>query len=695
MALRKVKNCLMKMNKNNLMSLIILLFIFSLLLAVPKVNSALEEGAGFGGSSDETSPAEITKPAEFPKGYLDLIDKEEKTSEDLEAIEEIEKKNNLGVVEVGDVKIPLNTETHDGNIGGATASTFELKGGLDGDLNPFKTLTSKSGKVLDVSRAEDIEKIIIKDGEITEIVFSKIDESNENLNEVLYSSGEGKGLWFSPSTPEEGESEETNVQIDEFGEGTIGIKATAGINIEISGKENSEIKADTDVEINVDPLGDSSSYIEGTHITAIKGTLSVNGEVEDLKVTLLPSTENEAKLMIFEEYDDKIVIQTIEILHEEDEPQAPGETEYQKNIYMNCDEDKIVDDEDKIIYFFGDIKEETQTQIDATQAKGIEITTAIEEGNEVTARCDEDKIVKISTWDIIKNAIKSFFKSGESDVGGALGTESGEIGDIIESTEPQDTPVEKPIEEEKPQTTISFPFTQPTSSEGGGGGGAGAIEDSAEPAQIEDVSPIEEEKKPGEETPEHLEVNIYSDNIGIYLTKKLEDIKDIDIPDDVSDQPKEEKVSIEPKEELDETLEPTEDLTQVSLELTENTEKAKAVLETAYNRAEEGKNAQHCWDACAKTYEEAGAGWQTVFVNLLEGDNRKVSINAPTDEQRDYPLPGDIVEYPGHNIIFVEWTDKEACQAKVAQQSTSTSPITFRVQSLCDDKAPIIIWQPV
>jgi len=267
MALRKARSYPRKMNKNNLMNLIVLLFIFSLLIAMPRVNSVLEQGAGFGGSSDEISPADITKPVEFPEGYLDLIDKKEKTYEDFEAIEEIEKNNNLGFVEVGDVKIPLNTETHDGNVGGATASTFELKGGLGGDLISFKTLTSKSGNVLDVSRAGDIEKVIIKDGEIAEIIFSKIDESNENLNEVLYSSGEGKGLWFSPSTPEEGESEETNIQINEFGEGTIGIKATAGVNIDISGKENSEIKADTDVEINVDPLGDGSSYIEGTHIT--------------------------------------------------------------------------------------------------------------------------------------------------------------------------------------------------------------------------------------------------------------------------------------------------------------------------------------------------------------------------------------------------------------------------------------------
>ncbi|PIN77786.1 hypothetical protein COY26_01670 [Candidatus Woesearchaeota archaeon CG_4_10_14_0_2_um_filter_33_10] len=654
------------MNKNNLMNLIVLLFIFSLLIAMPRVNSVLEQGAGFGGSSDEISPADITKPVEFPEGYLDLIDKKEKTYEDFEAIEEIEKNNNLGFVEVGDVKIPLNTETHDGNVGGATASTFELKGGLGGDLISFKTLTSKSGNVLDVSRAGDIEKVIIKDGEIAEIIFSKIDESNENLNEVLYSSGEGKGLWFSPSTPEEGESEETNIQINEFGEGTIGIKATAGVNIDISGKENSEIKADTDVEINVDPLGDGSSYIEGTHITAIKGTLSVNGEVEDLKVTLLPSTENEAKLVIFEKYDDKIVTQTIEILHEEDEPQSPGESEHKKNIYMNCDEDKIGDDEDKIIYSFGDIKEgakEAQTQIDATQASGVEITTAIEGGNEVTAKCEEDKTVKVSTWDIIKNAankaisdIKSFFQPGEPDV-----------------------------EEEKTQTTISFPFTQPTSSEGGGGGGVGVI-DSAE-----------KEEKTSEEAPEEIiKIDVEASGsikAGIGAISE----KTIQINDKVTIEEGGDKLDST----LSETLESIEDLTQSSLELTENTEKAKAVLEAAYNRAEEGENAQHCWDACAKTYEEAGAGWQTVFVNLPEGDDRIVSVNSPPDEQRDNLVPGDIVEYHipgkdyGHNVIFIEWEKKENCIAKVAQQSTSTSPITLRDQSLCGDYAPIIIWQPV
>ena len=131
--------------------------------------------------------------------------------------------------------------------------------------------------------------------------------------------------------------------------------------------------------------------------------------------------------------------------------------------------------------------------------------------------------------------------------------------------------------------------------------------------------------------------------------------------------------------------------------LAENTEKAEAVLEAVYNAVEEEKSGQHCWDACAKAYEAVGVGWQTVFVNLPEGDDRfgKVPVNAPTDEQRDYLVPGDIVEYPGHNVIFIEWTDQGTCQAKVAQQSTSTSPMTIRDQSLCDDKTPIIIWQPV
>ena len=687
------------MNKNNLMTLIVLLFIFSLLIAVPKVNSVLEEGAGFGGSSDEPSPAEITKPVEFPEGYIDLIDKEEKTIEDWESIEEIEKENNLGFVEAGNVKIPLNTETRDGNIGGATADTFELKGGFDGDLNPFKTLTSKSGKVLDVSRAEDIEKIIIKDGEIAEIVFSKIDESNENVNEVLYSSGEGKGLWFSPSTLEEGESEETNVQIDEFGEGTIGIKAIAGINIEISGKENSEITAKTDLEMNVDPLEKGSNYIEGTHLTVIKGGISVDGKEENLKITLLPNKEDKLELTIIEEHEDQIGMQLIKI-------SSIGKEPSEKNIYMNCDEDKIGDDGDKIIYSFGDIKEgaeEATTQIDATQSNGVEITTAIEGGNEVTAKCDEDKTVKIGTWDIIKNAIKSFLQLGESDVEEAVD--------------------EKPIEEEKPQTTISFPLTTPST---------------------------EEEKKPDEEAPEEIiKIDIEaSGSIKASIEEAIEGLQKIDKviieEGDKLDSILEEKPLTTLEEDIDEIIAalrevnpeiadgdsetfalwieenkewlveegldlPSEELEtkykewveqksisdEFSLLFDTNTEKAKAVLEAAYNRAEEGKNAQHCWDACAKTYEAVGVGWQTVFVNLLEGDNRKVSINAPTNEQRDYPVPGDIVEYPGHNVIFVKWTDKEACQAQVAQQSTSKSPMTYRVQSLCGDKAPIIIWKPV
>ena len=512
------------MNKNNLMGLIVLLFIFSLLTAVPKVNSVLEEGAGFGSSIDEPSPAEITKPVEFPEGYLDLVNKEEKTFEDLEAIEGIEGENNLGYVEVGDVKIPLNTETHDGNIGGATAGTFELKGGFDGDLNPFKTLTSKSGKVLDVSRAEDIEKIVIKDGEIAEIVFSKIDESNENVNEVLYSSGEGKGLWFSPSKPAEGESEETNVQINEFGEGTIGIKAAAGINIEISGKENSEIIAKTDIEMNVGVIEEDSNYIEGTHLTIIKGGISVDGKEENLKITLLPNKEDEPDITIIEEHEDQIGMQLIEI-------SSIGKELNEKNIYINCDEDKIGDDGDKIIYSFGDIKEgaeEATTQIDATQSSGVEITTVIEEGNEVTAKCEEDKTVKVSTWDIIniiKNAadkaisdINYFFKPGEYEVGGALGTESGEIGDIIEST--------------KPQTTIYFPFTQPISSEGAGGGGAGVIDPS-------------EEEETSEEAPEEaIKIDIEaSGSIKASIESAIEGLQEID------------KVTIEEGDKLDSILE--------------------------------------------------------------------------------------------------------------------------------------------
>ena len=182
------------------------------------------------------------------------------------------------------------------------------------------------------------------------------------------------------------------------------------------------------------------------------------------------------------------------------------------------------------------------------------------------------------------------------------------------------------------------------------------------------------------------------DNVLEETETKLDELKDSTTSEST--------VEVKPPEDLDEVILP---ITQQppSESLAENTEKAKAVLETVYNRVEEEKSGQHCWDACAKTYEAAGTGWQTVYVNLPEGDDRKVSVNAPSDEQRGNLVLGDIVEYHipgknyGHNVIFIEWVDKGTCQARVAQQSTSTSPMTIRDQSLCGDYAPIIIWQPV
>lgn len=211
------------MSKNNLMKVFIFLSVFFMLIT-PLIYSKEEPGAGTvisdslssdtdSSISSETtysSPKDITKPVEFPEGYEDLLDKEEKTIEDLEAIEEIEKENHLGCVTVGDVKIPLNTETHDGNIG-ATEGSYELKGS---DLHPFKTLTSRSGKVTDVSRASNIKSISIKEGEVIEIIFNKIDgENKENMNEVLIAEKAEQGLWFSP--PKEDAKEEGHITFED------------------------------------------------------------------------------------------------------------------------------------------------------------------------------------------------------------------------------------------------------------------------------------------------------------------------------------------------------------------------------------------------------------------------------------------------------------------------------------------------
>jgi len=759
MALMKVKSYPNKMNKNNLMKVFIFLSAFFILitpLVYSDINQILEANTGTYTPPSETiipesapsSPAEITKPKEFPEGYLDLINKKEKTTKDLDTIKKIEKENNLGCVTIGDVKIPLNTETHDGNIG-ATIGTYELNGGLD--LNPFKTLTSKSGKVLDVSRAEDIEKIIIKDGEIAEIVFSKIDESNENLNEVLYASGEGKGLWFSPSTPEEGESEETNIQINEFGEGTISIKATAGINIDISGKENSEIIAKTDLEMNVEPLEKDSNYIEGTHLTVIKGSISVDGKEENLKITLLPNKEDEPEVTIIEEHEDQIGMKLIEI-------SSIGKEPTEKNIYMNCDEGKIGDDEDKIIYSFGDIKEgveETKTQIDATQSSGVEITTAIEGGSEVTAKCEEDKTVKISTWDLIKNAankaisdINYFFKPGEYDVG-----------------------------EEKPQTTISFPFTQPTSSEGGGGGGVGVIDSTEEiikidigisgsikagigattekTIQIDDKVTIEEgdkldsmlgeklEEKPLPTLEEDIDEiiaalkegkieipNEDSETFALWVEENKEWLVEegLDLPSEeleakykewVDKNKQEEEIAkLSGYEEYDllisyNPLEIDQGLTSDQLLLkygkpieridVEPDDNAKKILEIAYENL--GKNmGPDCYEAVINIYKEAGFTEYplTVYVNLKgEEDDRAVNIYG---DQRDYLAAADLIEYrpegyeygEGHNAIFEKWVDIDKCIASVIHQPGDESTKLERAERyLCGYQHPTIVKEPV
>mgnify|MGYP000430339476 CR=1 FL=1 len=266
MALMKVKNCLMKMNKNNLMKVFIFLSVFFILIT-SLAYSKVEEGAGavIDGtpSSDDdssvtpettySSPSDITQPREFPDGYLDLIDKEEKTIEDLESIEKIEKENNLGCVTVGDVKIPLNTNTYDGNIG-ATDGEFEIKG-YD-QLCQFKTLTSKSGKVIFFGNsASDIESISVKDGEVVNINFKNKDSENE----VLIAQEIGEGIWSSFSKEEQKEEGGSiSLEEEDF------ITADKGINFRVG--DNKVTVEESETKIKIEPLEDSDS-VSYTHLT--------------------------------------------------------------------------------------------------------------------------------------------------------------------------------------------------------------------------------------------------------------------------------------------------------------------------------------------------------------------------------------------------------------------------------------------
>jgi len=67
MALRKARSYLKKMNKNNLMSLIALLVIFSLVIIISKVNSAYDLGASNGDSTDLPVVSETTIETSSPE----------------------------------------------------------------------------------------------------------------------------------------------------------------------------------------------------------------------------------------------------------------------------------------------------------------------------------------------------------------------------------------------------------------------------------------------------------------------------------------------------------------------------------------------------------------------------------------------------------------------------------------------------
>ena len=122
------------------------------------------------------------------------------------------------------------------------------------------------------------------------------------------------------------------------------------------------------------------------------------------------------------------------------------------------------------------------------------------------------------------------------------------------------------------------------------------------------------------------------------------------------------------------------------------------VVEAAEEAADEGLSGTDCWDATSNIiYDAAGATWESVY-----STKNDVNVNAPEDEERDYLVPGDLVQYVeensptgAHNVIFLGWVDEENGVAKVAQQSGADEPITIRNQPLVGDSAPTIIWQPI
>ena len=670
----------MKMNKNNLIKVFIFLSVFFILIT-PLAYSKLEEGAGnvdtslpsdtdtsinSEDSDSETiysSPTDITDPKDFPPGYLELLDKIDKREGDieanLEAKDKIEKDNSLKCVTVGDVKIPLNTNTYDGNIG-ATDGEFEIKG-YD-QLCQFKTLTSKSGKVIFFGNsASDIESISIKDGEVININFKNKDSENE----ILIAQAIGEGIWSSFSKEEQKEEGGSiSLEEEDF------ITADKGISFRVG--DNKITVEESETKIKIEPIEDYDSYYDkGVYIGASfyveQGEIYVEGETSKLKISYAPTETKEEQEKI------KLNIKSLfsedqkefSILKETEKPQEKTE------IIFGFDGSKYI--------FLQDFEKD---QINFFEVPWIE---SIEGEQEPPSQQEEtetniqllqtEKETQLLLQNKIQETLKKFKDSNTL------------LFDYIDEREYNDYRIEK-IEK--------------------------AIEnlDSSDQDYKEDIAYIEEKKKVltnrNQEIDLLLENEVIKDQYNEYLKLKDEETNINKLLEETETQLDELKdsttselpVEIKPPEDLNDDI--SQIIQQPQLEsLTENTEKAKAVLEAAYNAAEEGKNAQHCWDACAKTYEAAGVGWQTVFVNLPEGDNRKVPVNAPPDEERDYPVPGDILEYKkpekslGHNVIFIEWVDKGTCQAQVAQQSTSTSPITFRVQSLCGNNAPIIIWKPV
>ena len=676
MALMKAKNCLMKMNKNNLMKVFVFLSVFFMLIT-PLAYSKLEEGAGNVDTSDtdtsissettDTSPTDITKPStetwtkedeDFYDNVMGLSSEEQSKLTE----EEINKFRNIPFRNVGDednaVRIPFNKETGDGNIG-ATNGIFEIKG-YD-QLCQFKTLTSKSGKVIFFGNsASDIESINIKDGEVININFKNKDSENE----VLIAQAIGKGIWSSFSKEEQEEEGSISFEEENF------ITADKGISFRVG--DNKFTVEESETKIKIEPIGDSDSYYDkgvyiGASIHVEQGEIYVEGETSKLKISYV--------LTEIKEEQEKIELNTKSLFSEDQK-----EFSILKETEKSQEKTEIIFGFDGSQYIF--LQDFEKDQINFFEVPRIESvngeqepTSQQEEAETNIQLLQTEKEVQLLLQNKIQETLTKFKDSNSL------------LFEYVAEKEYNDYRIEK-LEK--------------------------AIEnlDPSDTSYEEDITYLEEKKKiltnRNYEIDLLLKNEVIKDQYNEYLKlkdegadidKSLEEIetKIDELKDSVTS---ESTVEVKPLEDLD------DDISQImqqppSESLAENTEKAKAVLEAAYNAAEEEKSGQHCWDACAKTYEEAGVGWQTVFVNLPEGDDRKVSINAPLDEQRDYPVPGDILEYKkpekslGHNVIFIEWVDKGTCQAQVAQQSTSTSPMTYRVQSLCGDNAPIIIWKPV